>query len=124
MKNMISWNDFEKVEMRVGTVLDVQDFPEARNPSYKLRIDFGELGEKKTSAQITKLYKKEDLIGTQVIAVTNFPPKQIANFMSECLVLGVVNKDDNGNNDEDGTPNGEVILLNPERGVKNGTRIA
>lgn len=121
---MISWNDFEKVEMRVGTVLDVQDFPEARNPSYKLRIDFGELGEKKTSAQITKLYKKEDLIGTQVIAVTNFPPKQIANFMSECLVLGVVNKDDNGNNDEDGTPNGEVILLNPERGVKNGTRIA
>ncbi len=108
---MISWNDFEKVEMRVGTIVDAQDFPEARNPSFQLRIDFGSFGEKKTSAQITKLYKKEDLIGKQVVAVTNFPPKQIANFMSECLVLGVVLEDK------------EVVLLKPERDVKNGYRI-
>ncbi len=108
---MISWNDFEKVEMRVGTILDAQDFPEARNAAYKLKIDFGSLGEKKTSSQITKLYKKEDLIGKQVIAVTNFPPKQIANFMSECLVLGVISEDK------------EVVLLKPEREVKNGHRI-
>jgi tRNA-binding protein len=108
---MISWNDFEKVEMRVGTIVDAQDFPEARNPAYQLKIDFGSLGEKKTSAQITKLYKKEELIGKQVIAVTNFPPKQIANFMSECLVLGVVLEDK------------EVVLLKPEREVKNGYRI-
>jgi len=109
---MISWNDFEKVEMRVGTVIEAEDFPEAKNPSYKLKIDFGEHGIKKTSAQLTKLYKKEDLIGKQVIAVTNFPPKQIANFMSECLVLGVV------------LENQEVVLLQPERKTKNGYRIA
>lgn len=109
---MISWEDFEKVEMRVGTIVDVQDFPQAKNPAFQLRIDFGDFGEKKTSAQITKLYKKEDLIGKQVIAVTNFPPKQIANFMSECLVLGVVQEDK------------EVILLQPEREAKNGFRVA
>ncbi|MEM4230562.1 MAG: tRNA-binding protein [Candidatus Pacearchaeota archaeon] len=109
---MISWRDFEKMEMRVGTILEVKDFPEAKNPSYKLKIDFGKFGIKQSSAQITKLYKKEDLIGKQVIAFTNFPPKQIANFMSECLVLGVI------------LDNEEVVLLQPERSVKNGLRVA
>ncbi len=109
---MITWNDFEKVEMRAGTIIQADDFPEARNPSYKLRIDFGKLGIRQSSAQITRLYKKEDLIGKQVIAVTNFPPKQIANFMSECLVLGVV------------LDNKEVVLLQPERTVPNGLKIA
>jgi tRNA-binding protein len=109
---MISWQDFEKVEMRAGTVLEVMDFPEAKKPAWKLRIDFGPHGIRQTSAQITKLYGKEDLIGRQVIAVTNFPPKQVANFMSECLVLGVV---------EDG---GKVVLLQPERKVPDGLRIA
>jgi len=110
---MITWEDFEKIEMRVGTVLEVvEDFPEARKPSYKMKIDFGEFGIKKSSAQITKLYRKKDLIGKQVIAVTNFPPKQIANFMSECLVLGVILNEK------------EVVLLQPERTVPNGLRIA
>jgi len=108
---MISWADFEKIEMRVGTVIEAEDFPEAKNPSYKLKIDFGEFGIKKSSAQITKLYKKEDLIGKQVIAVTNFPPKQIANFVSECLVLGVVLDDK------------KVALLTPEQKVPNGKKI-
>lgn len=109
---MITWDDFEKVEMRVGTVLEAEDFSESKNPSYKLKIDFGKFGIKQSSAQITKLYKKEDLVGKQVIAVTNFPPKQIANFMSECLVLGVV------------LDNKEVVLLQPERNVHNGFKIA
>ena len=109
---MITWNDFEKVEMRVGTVLEADNFPEARNRSYKLKVDFGKFGIKQTSAQITNLYEKEDLIGKQVIAVTNFPPKQIANFMSECLVLGVV------------LDNKVVVLLQPERTVPNGYKIA
>jgi len=109
---MINWDDFEKIEMRAGTILRVSDFPEAKNPSYKLEIDFGNLGIKKSSAQITKLYKKEELIGKQVIAVTNFPPKQIANFISECLVLGVVLEDK------------KVVLLYPERKVPDGYRIA
>lgn len=109
--NSLSWNDFEKVDMRVGTVIEVNDFPKARNPSYILTIDFGEeLGIKKTSAQVTILYNKEELLGKQVIAVVNFPKKQIANFMSECLVLGAVN--DN-----------EVCLISPERNSKNGLRI-
>ena len=108
---MISWNDFEKTDMRTGTIIDVQDFPEARNPAWKLTIDFGELGIKRSSAQITKLYGKEDLLNTQVIAVVNFPPKQVGPFMSECLVLGVI-----GNNKE-------VTLLQPERKVPNGLRI-
>jgi len=108
---MITWDDFTKVEMRVGTVLKADDFPEAKNPSYKLEIDFGDLGIRKTSAQITRLYSKDELVGKQVIAVTNFPPKQIANFMSECLVMGVLLDDK------------EVVLLKPERGVLNGKRI-
>ena len=109
---MITWEDFEKVEMRVGTILEAEEFPEARNPAYKLKIDFGEFGVKKSSAQITKLYKKEQLKGKRVIAVVNFPPKQIANFVSECLVLGVVLEDK------------KVVLLQPERDVPNGYRIA
>lgn len=110
---MITWNDFEKVDMRVGTVTDVQDFPEARVPAYKLTIDFGEVGIKQSSAQITTLYKKEDLVGKQVISVVNFPPKQIANFFSECLVLGVMSDESK-----------DVVLLQPSMPVKNGLRIA
>jgi tRNA-binding protein len=109
---MITWEEFKKVEMRVGTVIEADDFPEAKNPSYKLKIDFGKFGIKKSSAQVTQLYKKEDLLNKQVIAVTNFPPKQIANFMSECLVLGIV------------LENNEVVLLEPERTVANGCRVA
>lgn len=108
---MISWADFEKVEMRVGTIIEAKPFPEAKKPAYQLKIDFGEFGIKKSSAQITAQYKLEDLVEMQVIAVTNFPPKQIANFMSECLVLGAVENQD-------------VILLKPEKAVKNGLKIA
>jgi len=109
---MISWDDFEKVELRVGTIIEVSDFPKARKPAYKLKIDFGEFGIKKSSAQITEIYSAKDLLGKQIIAVTNFPPKQIADFKSECLVTGVVNADD------------PVVLIRPERTVKNGLRIA
>ena len=109
---IITWSDFEKVEMRIGTILEAIDFPEARNPSYKLKIDFGEFGIKKSSAQITKLYKKEDIIGKQVIAVVNFAPKQIANFISEVLILGVV------------LPDKEIVLLQPEQKVENGYKVA
>jgi tRNA-binding protein len=110
--SVISWNDFEKVEIRCGTVIDVKDFQKARKPSYQIWIDFGaELGIKKSSAQVTNYYKKEDLVNKQVIAVVNFPPKQIADFFSECLVLGVYDE------------NNHVILLQPERAVKNGQRI-
>lgn len=111
MTNNLSWEDFEKVELRVGTILEAQDFPEARNPSYKLLIDFGgEIGTKKTSAQITTLYSIEALLGKQVVAVINFPEKQIGNFMSECLVLGAV----------DGK---EVTIIQPGKTVQNGLRI-
>jgi len=109
---MITWDDFKKVGMQVGTIVQVEDFPQARNPSYRLLIDFGESGFRKSSAQITELYQKEDLLNRQVIAVTNLSPKQIANFVSECLVLGVV------------LDNKKVVLLQPERGVPNGARIA
>ena len=108
----LSWSDFMKVEMRVGTVIAAEVFAEARNPAYKLIVDFGEFGTRKSSAQITQLYQPEELIGKQVIAVVNFPPKQIANIQSECLVLGAVGMDK------------EVTLLQPERTVANGTRIA
>jgi tRNA-binding protein len=108
---MITWDDFAKIEIRVGTIIDVQPFPEARNPAYKIVIDFGESGIKKTSAQITRLYTNESLLQKQVVAVVNFPPKQIANFMSECLILGVI------------SDNKEVILLQPDRKVVNGYKI-
>ncbi|MDX1912276.1 MAG: tRNA-binding protein [Saprospiraceae bacterium] len=109
---MLSWQDFEKVEMRVGTIVEVHDFPEARNPAYQLLIDFGESGMKRSSAQITDLYRKEDLINRQIIAVVNFPPKQIARFFSECLVLGLVGK------------NKQITLIQPESPVPNGLRVA
>lgn len=109
---MLSWQEFEKVEMRVGTILEAKDFPGARNPAYQLVIDFGEHGVKKSSAQITDLYQKEDLVGKQIIAVVNFPPKQIANFFSECLVLGLVGD------------HKQITLLQPERPVVNGQRVA
>lgn len=105
---MINWEDFEKVEMRAGTILEAEEFKEARNPSYKLLIDFGDFGRKRSSAQITENYTTEELIGKQVIAVTNFPPKQIANMMSECLITGLIKQD------------GSVILAVPEREVENG----
>ena len=108
----ISWNDFEKVEMRIGTILEVNDFPKARNPAYQLKIDFGkEIGIKKSSAQITRRYSKEDLLGKQIVAVVNFPKKQIATFMSECLVLGAVG------------PENDIVLLNPDFKVENGLRV-
>ena len=108
----ISWDDFEKIDMRVGTVIEVNDFPAARKPAYQLTIDFGEkVGIKKSSAQITVHYKKEDLLNRQVIAVINFPPKQIASFISECLVLGVYDE------------NKDVILLTPEKLSGNGYKI-
>jgi len=108
----ISWNDFEKVDMRTGTIIEVDDFPKARKPAYKLVIDFGnEIGLKRSSAQVTMHYKKEDLLNRRVIAVVNFPPKQIADFISECLVLGVYDE------------NKDVILLQPERIVQNGMKI-
>ncbi|MFX0204898.1 MAG: tRNA-binding protein [Candidatus Hodarchaeota archaeon] len=111
---MLKWTDFEKVDMRVGTIIEVSDFPAARKPSYKFKIDFGYLGIKKSSAQITYLYKnKEELLNRQVIAVVNFPPKQIADFMSEVLILGVLMEKE-----------GEVVLLQPERKVPNGLKIA
>jgi len=109
---MLTWTEFEKVDMRIGTILTAEDFPKAKNPAYKLTIDFGPMGIKKSSAQITKLYQKEALIGKQIIAVVNFPPKQIADFMSECLVLGAVGDDT------------EVTLLSVGLPVENGLRIA
>jgi len=93
IKPEISWTDFEKIDIRCGTIISANDFEKARNPSYQLEIDFGTLGIKKSSAQITSLYKKEELIGKQVLAVVNFPKKQIANFFSECLILGVYGED-------------------------------
>jgi len=107
----ISWDDFEKVDMRAGTIVEVNDFPKAKKPAYKLKIDFGEFGIKNSSAQITTFYTKEDLLNRKVIAVVNFSPKQIADFISECLVLGVYDENKN------------VILLAPERTVTNGMKV-
>ncbi len=110
---MLTWEEFEKTEMRVGTIIDVNDFPEARKPAYQLTIDFGtEIGIRKSSAQITKRYTKEELLNKQVIAVVNFPKKQIGKFMSECLVLGAVGTE------------GDVVLLAPDSRIENGLRIA
>ena len=108
----ISWEDFEKIDIRTGTIIEVNDFPKARKPAYKLSIDFGsELGIKRSSAQITTHYSKEELLNRQVVAVVNFPPKQIADFISECLVLGVYDE------------NKDVILLQPQLPVPNGMKI-
>lgn len=108
----ITWNDFEKVELRIGTIINIEDFPVAKKSAYKLLIDFGEYGTKRSSAQITALYKKEDLLGKQVICVTNFPSKQIGNFISEVLTTGFV------------LDNGDVVLAIPERKIKNGLKLA
>jgi len=109
----ITYPDFQRVEMRVGTILEVLEFPNARSPAWQLRIDFGpEIGERRSSAQITTLYAADALLGRQVIAVLNFPPKQIANFFSEVLVLGLSQSD------------GSVVLLQPERPVENGLRVS
>lgn len=111
MDKIITFEDFTKVDLRVGTIIEVHDFPEARHPAYQLTIDFGDLGLKKSSAQITTLYTKEDLLNRQIIAVVNFPKKQIAKFMSECLLLGAVDQND-------------VTLLNPEDKVPNGSIVS
>ncbi len=111
MKDTITFEDFTKVDLRVGTIIEVNDFPKARNPAYQLTIDFGDLGIRKSSAQITTLYTKEELLNRQIVATVNFPKKQIANFMSECLVMGAVEGKD-------------VILLSPEQKVKNGSTVA
>ncbi len=109
----ISWDDFQKVELRVGTIIEVQEFPEARRPAWKLSVDFGaEVGARWASAQITDLYKSENLLGKQIVGVINFPPKQIGPFMSECLVTGFV------------TTEGPVVLAVPDRPVENGLRLA
>ncbi|MDZ7683482.1 MAG: tRNA-binding protein [Fodinibius sp.] len=109
----ISWKDFKKVDLRVGTIMEVNDFPEAQNPSYILRVDFGDtIGVKKSSAQITDLYDKEDLVGKQVLGVVNFPPKQVGPIMSECLVTGFHRE------------NGDVSLAVPDLEVPNGTKLA
>ena len=112
MSDEISFEDFTKVDIRVGTVIEVNDFPKARKPAYQLKIDFGNLGIKKSSAQITDLYSKEDLLHKQVSAIVNFKPRQIANFMSECLVLGVYDTE------------GNVILLQASKEIKNGEQIS
>jgi tRNA-binding protein len=108
----ITFEDFLKVDIRIGTIIEVNDFPKARKPAYQLKIDFGDLGVKKSSAQITDLYTKEELLNKQVSAILNFKPRQIANFMSECLVLGVYNTARN------------VVLLQASKGVKNGEKIS
>lgn len=111
MEKIVTFEEFTKVDLRVGTIIEVNDFPDARNPSYQLAIDFGPLGIKKSSAQITTLYSKEDLLNRQIVAVVNFPSKQIAKFMSSCLVVGAVKDKD-------------VCLLKPELQVKNGSIVA
>ena len=111
MKPEISWSDFEKLDIRIGTIISASDFKRAKNPSYQIEIDFGELGTKKSSAQITDLYDKEDLIGKQIIAIVNFPKKQIANFFFFCLILGVIGE------------NKEITILSTTLPVKNGLPI-
>ena len=110
-KEMVTFEDFSKVDIRIGTIIEVNDFPKARKPAYQLRIDFGTLGFRKSSAQITAIYSKEDLLYKQVLAVVNFAPKQIANFTSECLVLGI----------QDGE---EVVLLQTPEKVNNGVKVS
>lgn len=110
-KQLIEWADFEKIDIRVGTILEASPFVKAKKPAFQLLINFGELGLKRSSAQITVHYLPELLVGKQVIAVVNFPPKQIANFFSECLVLGVYDE------------NNQVVLLQPDKTVRNGDKI-
>jgi tRNA-binding protein len=112
MKEEITFEDFLKVDIRIGTIIEVNDFPKARKPAYQLKIDFGDLGIKKSSAQITDLYSKKDLLNKQVSAVINFKPRQIANFMSEILVIGVYNTE------------GNVVLLQASKGIKNGEQVS
>ena len=113
MKTEISFENFNNIDIRIGTVLEVNDFPNARNPAYQLTIDFGELGIKKSSARITDLYTKENLINKQILAIVNFQKKQIANFFSECLILGVENK------------HNEIVLLQAsKRNLKNGEQVS
>jgi len=107
---IISFEDFQKVDIRVGKIIEVHDFPKAKNPAYQIKIDFGGLGVKQSSAQITALYTKEQLLNKEVLAVVNFEPKQIANFLSECLILGIQNGK-------------EVVLLRPEQSVSIGTPV-
>jgi tRNA-binding protein len=112
MNNNLTWDEFMNVDLRIGTIIDVQDFPEARRPAYKLKVDFGEeIGVRQSSAQITEIYSKEDLLGLQVLGVVNFPPKQIGPFMSECLVTGF--------HTEKG-----VVLSAMKQALPNGTRLA
>lgn len=109
----ISWDEFQRVELRIGTILEVEEFPEAHKPAWKLTVDFGdEIGHRRASAQITDLYLSEELVGKQVVGVVNFPPKQIGPFMSECLVTGFVQ------------PDGKVVLAVPDKPVANGLRLA
>jgi len=109
--NKLNWAEFDKVDMRVGTIIEIEDFPEANKPAYRMMIDFGkEIGIKKSSAQLTEKYNKEDLLGEQIVAVVNFPKKQIANLQSECLVLGAVDKM-------------AVTLLQPRDKIENGLKI-
>ncbi|WP_286857247.1 MULTISPECIES: tRNA-binding protein [Sphingobacterium] len=113
MSDSISWTDFEKVDLRVGTILDAKDFPKAKKPAYQLKIDFGnEIGILQSSAQITVHYKKEELIGKQIVAVVNFPKKQIANFFSECLVTGFADE------------RGDIILTSVDRKLPNGSKLS
>lgn len=107
----ITWKEFERIELRAGTIIEVKDFPEARKPAYQLKIDFGDLGVKKSSAQIKHLYGKQELLGKQILAVVNFPPKQIGPFISEVLTTGLY------------LPSGEVVLVHPERRVPNGAKL-
>jgi tRNA-binding protein len=111
MESLISWTDFEKVDIRVGTIVEAASFPKAKKPAYQLTIDFGPIGIKRSSAQITQHYTPENLVGEQVIAVVNFPPKNIAGFHSECLVLGVYDE------------NNSVVLVAPKKPVSNGLKI-
>jgi len=107
----ITWSDFERVELRIGTIIEALPFPEAKKPAYKLKVDFGEFGVKKSSAQITDHYSLDELIGKQVIAVVNFPSKQIGPFISECLVTGFADQNNN------------IVLAVPEQKLKNGTKL-
>ncbi len=107
----LAWSQFIQVDMRIGTIISVEVFKEAKQPAYKLVVDFGDFGLRKSSAQITALYSPEELIGKQVVAVVNFPAKQIANFMSECLILGGLGDDR------------AVVLLQPERSIRNGSKV-